>query len=83
MWFLIIELWTLAGGLIVLFLGGACHVSLIEDADGWEFVNPKIIYERMHVNWFGAVVVSVFFNALCPIGAICYWLYKLCTIGRK
>lgn len=82
MWLGIIGMWSVAG-LIIIFVLGACNVSLIECADGWEFVNPKIIYQRIQVNWFGAVMLSLFFNLLCPIGAVCYWFYKLCTIGRR
>ena len=82
MWFGIIALWSLAGVLILLLLG-TCGVPLIEHADGWEFINPRIIYKRIEVNWFGAVILSLFFNALCPIGAVCYWFYKLCTVGRR
>lgn len=82
MWFGIIALWSLVG-IFIIFLLGHWDVSLIENADGWEFVNPKIIYERVQVNWFGAIILSLFFNALCPIVSICYWFYKLCTVGRR
>lgn len=52
--------------------------------DGWELCNPYYSY-RYHnnVNWFGAIILSLVFMALCPIGAVCYWFYKLCTIGRR
>ena len=82
MWFGIIALWSFVG-IFIIFLLGYWGVSLIENADGWEFVNPKIIYERVQVNWFGAIILSLFFNALCPIVSICYWFYKLCTVGKR
>ena len=53
-------------------------------ANGWELCNPYWAY-RYHkkVNWFGAIMLSLFYTALCPIGALCYWFYKLCTVGRR
>ena len=52
--------------------------------DGWELCNPYWAH-RYHksVNWFGAIILSLAFTTLCPVGAICYWFYKLCTIGRR
>ena len=56
-------------------------------AKGWEFVNPLHIYKHNHVNWFGASMVALWYSLLCPVGALCYWVYKiiytLCTMGRK
>lgn len=51
--------------------------------DGFEFVNPNWIYRNYRVNKFGAIFLSVLFGLICPIGTIIYWIYKLCTIGRK
>lgn len=53
------------------------------DVEGFEFMNPLWWYRNYSVNLFGAVICSLGFNILCPIGAICYWFYKLCTVGRK
>ena len=52
-------------------------------ADGWEFVNPSHIYKYARVNWFGAFVLALIYSAICPVAAIIYWFYKLCTVGRK
>lgn len=53
-------------------------------ADGWELCNPYWAYQyHKGVNWFGATMLSLLFTALCPIGAVCYWFYKLCTVGRR
>jgi hypothetical protein len=52
-------------------------------ASGVEFFNPCFIYRKVRVNWFGAIVLALFYNVLWPIPAVCYWLYKLCTFGRK
>lgn len=51
--------------------------------DGFEVCNPYWTYTCYEVNWFGACIVSLFYTALCPITSICYWFYKLCTIGRS
>lgn len=68
----------LAYGLII-----CCGAQHIEYADGLEFLNPIYIYEQVRVNWFGAIMVMLFYTALCPLAAICYWFYKLCTVGRR
>lgn len=52
-------------------------------SNGFEFVNPFFVYKHNKVNWFGALVVALFYSMLCPIGSICYWFYKLCTVGRR
>lgn len=52
-------------------------------ADGWEFVNPSHIYKYARVNWFGAFVLALIYSVICPVAAIIYWFYKLCTVGRK
>ena len=50
--------------------------------DGWELCNPYWAYRYHKVNWFGALMLSLLYTVLCPIGAVCYWFYKLCTVGR-
>ena len=49
----------------------------------FSFVNPKVIYKNISVNWFGAIILTILLNILLPVIAIPYWIYKLCTIGRK
>lgn len=64
---------------------GAVFV-LIERYDRAEelcVVNPKVVYENIKVNWFGAWVLAILFNVLFPMIAIPYWIYKLCTVGRS
>lgn len=53
------------------------------DADGFEFVNPVYLYGGGHLNWFGAIFIALIWNALFAPFAIFYWIYKLCTVGRK
>ena len=55
----------------------------LEHAPGWSFVNPWVIYHYNHVNWFGAFMVALWYTLLCPIGAVAYWFYRCCTVGRE
>ena len=75
--------WQILGGL-VLSVASATSTGWIGLADGWEFVNPFFVYKYCKsVNWFGAFVLAMFLTAICPFGALCYWFYKLCTVGRR
>ena len=46
------------------------------------FLNPRVIYDNICVNWFGAIFLAIIFNILLPLSAVIYWMYKLCTVGR-
>jgi hypothetical protein len=71
-------------GFVFLACGLALRYGRVFDmADGWEFVNPFHIYKYARVNWFGAIVLALIYSAICPVAAIIYWFYKLCTVGRK
>lgn len=48
-----------------------------------ENLNPVYVYKHRKVNWFGAICICIFISLFCPIGAIGFWFYKLCTVGRK
>lgn len=50
---------------------------------GFSFINPRVIYDAISVNRFGAILIAVFLHILLPVIAALYWLYKLCTVGRK
>ena len=50
---------------------------------GIEFVNPVWWYKNYRVNYFGAAMAALGCTLLCPIAAIAYWFYKLCTVGRN
>ena len=76
---LLLLVWHTLGALILAFF----PLSVLGKADGMEFVNPVFIYNHTKVNWFGAIVLMLFFSFLFPIGAIGYWFYKLCVVGRK
>lgn len=60
-----------------------CVIAGLTNSDGLEFVNPIWLYKKYKVNWFGAILIAILFNILCFPLSICYWLYKLCTVGRK
>ena len=73
-----IALWNLTGLFIQVCIGANyCQDSI-------EFCNPRVVYKyNKHVNWFGALVLSLLYSVLSPLGTTIYWFYKLCTIGRK
>ena len=76
---ILLLMWHTVGALILSFI----PLSVLSKAEGLEFVNPIFIYNHTKVNWFGAIVLMLFLSLLCPIGALGYWFYKLCIIGRK
>jgi hypothetical protein len=47
------------------------------------FCNPKWIYNYTKTNWFGAIFLTILANVALGPSALCYWFYKLCTVGRK
>ena len=70
--------WFIFGAMLCIFW------NLNKYADGWELCNPYWAYKyHQGVNWFGAIMLSLLYTALFPIGAVCYWFYKLCTVGRR
>jgi len=48
-----------------------------------ERLNPLYIYKDRRVNWFGALCLALVFNVTSPVVTICFWFYKLCTVGRR
>ena len=49
----------------------------------FDFVNPFSLYKNIEVNWFGAFLIAIILNLLFPLISISYWIYKICTVGRK
>ena len=47
------------------------------------FCNPKWIYNHTKTNWFGTTCLAILANVAFGPSALCYWFYKLCTIGRR
>lgn len=60
-----------------------CGLHDCLEAEGFEFVNPIYLYNQIRVNWFGAILLALIWNILFAPYAIFYWLYKLCTVGRR
>lgn len=46
-------------------------------------IDPMFIYQDNKVNIFGCFMLTLVGHILFPWYAICYWFYRLCTIGRK
>jgi hypothetical protein len=47
------------------------------------FCNPKWIYNHTKTNWFGTICLAILTNVAFGPSALCYWFYKLCTVGRR
>lgn len=73
----ILSLWITINIISLIVLFAACG----NGANG-SFVNPKVIYKNVKVNWFGAWLLAIVCNICFPVVAIPYWIYKICTIGR-
>lgn len=69
--------WSLGGAIILGFCG------TFDKFDDFSFMNPIKIYKTYRVNYLGAALICIIYNLLCPIGSIGYWIYKICTVGRK
>ena len=70
-------IWSVGGVLIL------CICGVLTKFNDFSYVNPIKIYKTYRVNYFGAALICIIYNLLCPIGSIGYWFYKLCTFGRK
>lgn len=60
-----------------------CGVSDMFTMVGLAWVNPIWIHQAIKVNWFGAIFLALIANIIIPHIAIFYWIYKLCTVGRR
>lgn len=78
---ILLEIYTFATGLLHLFI---IMVSL-ENGDivGLQWINPIVIYDNVHVNWFGCIVLTILAHIVAGPWVCLYWFYKLCTVGRK
>lgn len=75
-------LWSIVG--ITFWLVTATVVTTkLYLANPFEWLNPIWIYRNYKVNFFGTAVICVLYNLICPVASICYWFYKLCTVGRR
>lgn len=76
--------WNVIGAFILI------PITLKDDCRGFTYtyieidaLNPIYIYQHTSCNIFGTILLTILVNLLCPIVTICYWVYKLCTVGRK
>lgn len=69
-------IYYIAINLAVFFLSIMCWSN-------FSFVNPFVIYKNISMNWFGVILLTVLLNIAFPLVSICYWFYKLVTVGRK
>jgi hypothetical protein len=80
--------------MIALIIGGSfswliiqCIVGMLINYNwvcrGLTFLQPDIIYDNTKLNYFGVGVVCLMLNLFFLPMALCYWFYKLCTVGRR
>ena len=71
---------------IYTFVTGLLHLMIIMislEKVGLQWINPIVIYNNVHVNWFGCIVLTILAHIIAGPWACFYWFYKLCTVGRK
>ena len=61
----------------IFFLSTGCNPVFIN------CVNPINVYDEVKVNWFGAWLIAIFCNIVFTVLAVMYWVWLLCTFGRK
>ena len=67
---IIIVVWNFIGFLIML-------------CAGFQYLNPTVIYKNLKVNKIGCTLLTIANSLVCPIATILFWIYVLCTFGRK
>ena len=71
---------------IYTFVTGLLHLMIIMislENVGLQWINPIVIYNNVHINWFGCIVLTILAHIIAGPWACLYWFYKLCTVGRK
>ena len=48
-----------------------------------DMFDPVVKYESGEFNLFGVIVITAILNIVFMPMAIVFWLYKLCTVGRR
>lgn len=72
--------WNIIGWLLLTGIGSQYTLGT---STTYRMLNPVIIYDHHRVNVFGAIMIALAYNLMCPVITIVYWFYKLCTVGRK
>ena len=75
----LIIVWNIIGGIV--FSAIASNYGI--NKPDYHILSPAHIYDIHLVNAFGAVLIAIVYNILCPAITVAYWFYKLCTVGRK
>ena len=81
---------TVADILTYMYIWNLCGAAIdttwctYSEIEGLELYNPKQAYHHYtRCNWFGAILISLIFTIICPVGAVVYWVLKLFTTKRK
>ena len=70
--------------LVLIFIYSLIVWNTILEWTDFECFNPIRNYKKWRkLNWFGVAIGTIFLNIFYLPVAILYWLWKLCTIGRK
>lgn len=79
-WYLVVLIFY---GVITFFvaLGVITYQDFGEMMD--ETLNPITIYKNHRVNILGCILLTILGHVLFPWFAPFFWLYKLCTVGRR
>lgn len=82
-WYVVLLIvWNLFGGLALLIL------SVNRSFPGYpaEMLRYEWLYDEFNVNGFGCALLTILFNAMCPLYTVGYWFVRtfkyLCTVGR-
>jgi hypothetical protein len=74
-------------GMVNLFILSLIEFAIVFETCGHvdlSVFNPVENYRRWtSMNWFGVILFTFLLNIICPGLAVCYWFWKLCTVGRK
>ena len=86
-WFMGISVWCIIGlGILKGYEDNSINYSSYHDPL-FAYLNPVWLYENYNINFFGAFLLMLLFNLICPAVTIIYWFCKLikfiCTVGRK
>lgn len=76
---IVVPLLIIINGIVLLII----FITWGKDSIGLSFVNPLVIYYSVKVNWFGCILLTILVNGILPLVAIPYWIYKICTVGRR
>ena len=78
----ILIIWSFVGYIISDIILCICRGNNL-NMRGLEYLNPIWIYRTFRVNYLGVLLLTIFHNVLCPLGAMFYWGVKICTVGRE